>query len=67
MVAHVQPHLALQEQHPRVDQSKQVSQTHDQHPGADSGEEVGVQAEGGKKRKVGKGRFGGGSSSARGK
>ena len=32
---------------------------------ADSGEEVGVQAEGGKKRKVGKGRFGGGSGSAR--
>ena len=33
---------------------------------ADSVEEVGVQAEGGKKRKVGKGRFGGGSGSARG-
>ena len=33
---------------------------------ADSGEEVGVQAEGGKRRKVGRGRFGGGSSSARG-
>ena len=33
---------------------------------ADSGEEVGVQAEGGKKRKMGKGRFGGGSSSASG-
>ena len=33
---------------------------------ADSGEEVGVQAEGGKRRKVCKGRFGGGSSSARG-
>ena len=33
---------------------------------ADSGEEVGVQADGGKRRKVGKGRFGGGSSSARG-
>ena len=33
---------------------------------ANSGEEVGVQAEGGKKRKVGKGRFGGGSGSARG-
>ena len=33
---------------------------------ADNGEEVGVQAEGGKKRKVGKGRFGGGSGSARG-
>ena len=32
---------------------------------ADSGE-VGVQAEGGKKRKVGKGRCGGGSGSARG-
>ena len=32
---------------------------------ADSGEEVGVQADGGKRRKVGKGRFGGGSSSAR--
>ena len=32
---------------------------------ADSGEEVGVQAEGGKRRKVGKGRFDGGSSSAR--
>ena len=31
----------------------------------DGGEEVGVQAEGGKKRKMGKGRFGGGSSSAR--
>ena len=31
---------------------------------ADSGEEVGVQAEGGKKRKVGKGKFGGGSGSA---
>ena len=30
----------------------------------DSGEEVGVQAEGGKKRKMGKGRFGGGWSSA---
>ena len=33
---------------------------------ADSGEEVGVQAECGKKRKMGKGGFGGGSSSARG-
>ena len=33
---------------------------------ADSGEEVGVQADGGKRRKVGKGRFGGGLSSARG-
>ena len=33
---------------------------------ADSGEEAGVQADGGKRRKVGKGRFGGGSSSARG-
>ena len=33
---------------------------------ADSGEEVRVQAEGGKKRKVGKGSFGGGSGSARG-
>ena len=32
----------------------------------DGGEEVGFQAEGGKKRKMGKGRFGGGSSSARG-
>ena len=32
----------------------------------DGGEEVGVQADGGKMRKVGKGRFGGGSSSARG-
>ena len=32
----------------------------------DSGEEVGVQADGGKRRKVGKGRFGGGLSSARG-
>ena len=32
---------------------------------ADSGEEVGVQADGCKRRKVGKGRFGGGSSSAR--
>ena len=32
---------------------------------ADCGEEVGVQADGGKRRKVGKGRFGGGSSSAR--
>ena len=32
----------------------------------DSGEEVGVQAEGGQKRKMGKDRFGGGSSSARG-
>ena len=32
----------------------------------DGGEEVGVQAEGGKKRKMGKGRFGSGSSSARG-
>ena len=32
---------------------------------ADCGEEVGVQADGGKMRKVGKGRFGGGSSSAR--
>ena len=32
---------------------------------ADSGEEVGVQADGGKMRKVGKSRFGGGSSSAR--
>ena len=32
---------------------------------ADSGGEVGVQADGGKRRKVGKGRFGGGSSSAR--
>ena len=31
-----------------------------------SGEEVGVRAEDGKKRKVGKGRFGGGSRSARG-
>ena len=31
---------------------------------ADGGE-VGVQADGGKRRKVGKGRFGGGSSSAR--
>ena len=33
---------------------------------ADSGEEVGVQADGGKRRNVGKGRFGGGLSSARG-
>ena len=33
---------------------------------ADSGEEVWVQADGGKRRKVGKGRFGGGSSSASG-
>ena len=33
---------------------------------ADGGEEAGVQAEGGKKRKVGNGRFGGGSGSARG-
>ena len=32
---------------------------------AHSGEEIGVQADGGKKRKVGKGRFGGGSSSSR--
>ena len=32
---------------------------------ADSGEEIGVQADGGKRRKVGKGRFGGGSSSSR--
>ena len=32
---------------------------------ADSGEEVGVQADGGMMRKVGKSRFGGGSSSAR--
>ena len=32
----------------------------------DSGEEARVQAEGGKKWKMGKGRFGGGSSSARG-
>ena len=32
---------------------------------ADSGGEVGVQADGGKRRKVGKGRFGDGSSSAR--
>ena len=32
----------------------------------DSGEEVEVRAEGGKKRKMGKGRFGGGSSPARG-
>ena len=32
----------------------------------DSGEEVGVLADGGKKRKMGKGRCGGGSSSARG-
>ena len=31
----------------------------------DSGEEVGIQAEGGKKRKVGTGRFGGGMGSAR--
>ena len=34
---------------------------------ADSGEEVCVQAHGGKRRKVGKGRFGGGLRSARGK
>ena len=33
---------------------------------AESGEEVGVQADGAKKRKVGNGRFGGGSGSARG-
>ena len=33
---------------------------------ADCGEEVGVQADCGKRRKVGKGRFGGGLSSARG-
>ena len=32
---------------------------------ADSGEEAGVQADGGKRRRVGKGRFGGGSSSSR--
>ena len=32
---------------------------------ADSGEEVGVQGDGGKRRKVGKGRFGGGSRSSR--
>ena len=32
---------------------------------ADSGEEGGVQADGGKRRRVGKGRFGGGSSSSR--
>ena len=32
---------------------------------ADSGEEIGVQADGGKKRKVGNGRFGGGSNSSR--
>ena len=32
---------------------------------ADSGEEAGVQADGGKRRKVGKGRFGDGSSSSR--
>ena len=31
----------------------------------DSGEEAGVQADGGKRRRVGKGRFGGGSSSSR--
>ena len=31
----------------------------------DSGEEAGVQADGGKRRRVGKGRFGGGSSSLR--
>ena len=33
---------------------------------ADSGEEVRAQTEGGKQRKVGEGRFGGGSGSARG-